>query len=463
MQPIIVLFKQDLRVKDNPALYNAAQTGAPVLPLYIFDTVHPGKWQMGAAQRVWLHGSLSSLQHSLPLVLKKGDPLELLPEIVEKVGAGAVYWNRSYEPFAIQRDTLLKKKLQSVGIEVKSFNGSLLSEPWEVFNKEGKPFRVFTPYWNNCLKILDPKPLLTQPSPQYYETTGDRLEDWCLLPTNPDWAVEMRQFWKPGEQEGGKRLIQFVKESVDVYAHNRDIPSVDLTSHLSPYLHMGELSPRQIWHAIPNHNVAEVYLREIGWREFSYYLLYHFNTLPEEAFDARFSRFKWSDNPQFLKAWQQGATGYPIIDAGMRQLWHTGWMHNRVRMIVASFLTKDLFIPWQRGAEWFWDTLVDADLASNSAGWQWVAGCGADAAPYFRIFNPVLQGEKFDPQGEYVKRWVPELRSVPEKWIHRPWEAPMEILRSCGVGLGENYPLPIVDHKMAREEALKRYSAISKG
>jgi deoxyribodipyrimidine photo-lyase len=468
----LVWLRQDLRLHDNPALHHACSHYEQVVPVYVFDDTTPKSWKMGGAQCWWLHQSLTELKVSLegislPLVITKGKADEVLEKLIQSTGAAGVFWNRCYEPYAIARDATLKETLLEKGLEAKSFNGSLLFEPWEIKNKQGSWFKVFTPFWKHCL-TLDPGEALPAPKPKAKQTlvpASLAVANLNLLPTKPDWAGGMRKAWKPGERNARKQLEVFIDEAVAAYGEQRDVPAVRGTSRLSPYLHMGEISPRQIWHAIrarAEGRGADKYLAEIGWREFSYHLLYHFPELPQKPFNSRFSDFPWEDNPKLLKAWQRGNTGYPIVDAGMRELWETGWMHNRVRMIVASFLTKHLLIPWQEGAAWFWDTLLDADLASNSASWQWVAGSGADAAPYFRIFNPILQGKKFDPEGEYVRRYVPELAKLPVKHIHAPWEAPEDVLKQAGIVLGKNYPKPVVGHDFARGRALAAFKSLGK-
>jgi len=467
VHPIIVWLKNDLRIADNPALHAAAATGHPLVILYILDDAIAGKWKIGGASRWWLHNSLKALNDDLKamgglLTLRLGDALTIIPDMVTKLKAQAVYWNRSYEPYALRQAEQLSRVLEKLQVEAKTFQGNLLIEPWEISNKQGGYYKVFTQYWQSCLKTLEvPNPLPRPLKIAFHreDIVSDLLGDWKLLPVKPNWAKGFEELWRPGEKHAIRNLERFLENSIADYDRKRDFPAEVGTSQLSPYLHFGEISPRIIWKSlIPFLEASkERYLTEIGWREFSYYLLYHFPKLPDEPFNNRFKEFPWEDNDNRLHAWQKGLTGYPFVDAGMRQLWHTGWMHNRVRMIVASFLTKDLLIPWQKGESWFWDTLVDADLANNSASWQWVAGCGADAAPYFRIFNPVLQGRKFDPDGEYIKKWVPELGQLPEKYLHCPWEAPEVLLSSFGVKLGYTYPYPIVDHAEARIAALEAF------
>lgn len=464
----IVWFRQDLRLDDNPALTEAFRHHDKVLPVYILDEIAT---PIGGAQRWWLHHSLSSLDKGLiklgfSLCLRHGNALDILKQLVQDYQIGSIYWNRCYDPVSIDRDTVIKKVFQTCGISIVSTNGSLLHEPWQIKNMSGHYFKVFTPYWRTCLKQMNiPKPYMISGTPKALEATGESLVSWRLLPANPNWAEAFGDYWLPGEEGARRKLADFVDTNLKGYSTSRDEPAQDATSKLSPHLHFGEISPWQVWRAIElvklNKNCdlksADRFLSEIGWREFSYYLLYHFPSLPHANYKSNFDMFPWKNSDIFLKRWYKGMTGYPIVDAGMRELWHTGYMHNRVRMIVASFLTKDLFIDWRLGASWFLDTLVDADLASNSASWQWVAGCGADAAPYFRIFNPVLQGEKFDPNGDYVKRWVPELQFVPAQWVHKPWMAPQDKLGLC---LGKDYPKPIVDHHEERQKALLYYKMI---
>ena len=468
MSPIIVWFRQDLRLADNPALIHAAASGQPLLCIYILDDETPGRWRLGAAARWWLHQSLSALGRELALlggclVLRRGTAETVVPAVVREISAGAVAWNRCYEPYAVARDNELKSRLAQAGIEVTSCNGALLAEPWEIASKAGTPFRVFTPFWKTLRQREFPCPT---PAPRLLKffagpVASDALAEWRLPPRAPDWAEGFRVHWTPGEAGAAAALDDFVARAVD-YPALRDRPDLVATSRLSPHLHWGELSPRQLWHAVRANayelpDEGEKYLSELAWREFAHHLLYHFPALPDEPLDPSFANFPWTDDSVAFAEWSKGQTGIPIVDAGMRELWQTGWMHNRVRMIAASFLTKHLMIPWQRGEAWFWDTLLDADLANNAAGWQWVAGCGADAAPFFRIFNPVLQGEKFDPEGDYIRRFVPELTGLSARHIHRPWQAPATALAEAGLRLGRDYPLPIVDLAARRARALAAF------
>lgn len=453
-KPIIIWLRNDLRLTDHPAFQAAGSR--PVIPVYIFSSD-----EEAAASHVWLHHSLLAFQESVKgaLVIRKGDCLKNLQELIRESGADTVYWTRRYEPKAIIQDSEIKSALRESGVNVQSFQGQLLIEPWTVLNKQGRPFQVFTPFFNAC-KILPVRAAFSEAKLKFMKASGLTVENLELLP-KIHWDRGMMKHWVPGEKGAQDSLQSFIKGNLSIYQDTRDLPALeDGVSKLSPHLHFGEISPFQIWNAIIALPEGGVYLRQIYWREFAHYLLYHFPHIVSKAFKPAFDHFKWEDNPTALKKWQKGLTGYPIVDAGMRQLWETGWMHNRVRMIVGSFLVKDLLISWTEGAKWFFDTLVDADLANNTLGWQWVGGMGPDAAPYFRIFNPLLQGEKFDPEGEYVKKYVPELKHLSKKWIHRPYEAPELELRSAGVILGKTYPYPLVDHAEARLKALSLYKGI---
>ncbi|MDX1484860.1 MAG: deoxyribodipyrimidine photo-lyase [Alphaproteobacteria bacterium] len=474
--PVIFWFRQDLRLEDNPALRAAAKTGRPLVAIYILDEGTAGAWPMGGASRWWLHRSLAALRDDLQgrgvgLVLRRGDGAEILPALATELGARGVYFTRAYEPAAAAKENSVAEKLSESGVEAHRFGGALLFEPDAITTKAGEPFKVFTPFYKACLAETVPQPVRGVPElhPCDARPGGDSLEDWGLLPTAPDWSGGLRESWTPGEAGAKDRLETFLMDALETYPEGRDRPGDQATSRLSPHLHFGEISPRALWHRVDMQakarepslaGAASAYLRELVWREFSYHLLFHFPDLPEAPFRPQFADFPWLNDRDALAAWQRGRTGYPLVDAGMRELWHRGWMHNRVRMVTASFLVKHLLIPWQEGERWFWDTLVDADLANNAASWQWVAGCGADAAPYFRIFNPVLQGQKFDPDGRYVRDWVPELAALPDKFIHCPWEAPADLLRENGIRLGHDYPEPIVEHAFARARALEKLNEI---
>jgi deoxyribodipyrimidine photo-lyase len=478
--PTIVWFRQDLRLKDNPALQAAIQRGGPVVPVFIWAPDEESAWPAGGATKWWLHRSLTKLAEALeaagaPLIIREGASLQTLHALAKETGADALYWNRRYEPAIIARDKTIKESLRADGLAVESFNSALLFEPWTVQNKSKKPFQVFTPYWKHCLALPEPPAPLAAPRTLKGVTKSPRSLALSSLGFEPKikWAEGMRAAWQPGEAGAAAALKRFCEHGFAGYSTNRNLPDVAGTSRLSPHLHFGEISPRQIWHGLKQHAEKNKiphtvwhggqFLAEVGWREFAYHLLYHFPHTPTQPLRAEFERFPGSENEEWLKAWQRGRTGYPLVDAGMRELWTTGWMHNRVRMVTASFLVKNLLIPWQDGARWFWDTLVDADLASNTLGWQWTAGCGADAAPFFRIFNPTTQSEKFDPQGSYIRRWAPELARLPDAWIHEPAGAPDHVLRQAGVELDRNYPRPIVSHAIAREVALAAYQRIKRG
>lgn len=463
-------FRQDLRLSDNPGLLEATLKGAVVL-IYIHDT-NPTLHSKGSASQWWLHHSLDALQKQCKgkLNIYSGESQNIIEDIVKRLNISNVYWNRCYEPDRIQQDKTIKHFLKEKGVHVKSFNASLLWEPMDVLKSDGTPYKVFTPFYRKgCLQTKPPRPPIESPSNlnALLDELSIDLSDLNLLPTIP-WDKEMIQTWKPGEAFAIQRFHDFLDDGLNDYKEGRNFPIKKNVSKLSPHLHFGEISPHQIWHKLEelknqnSHNTYDIdhFQSEIGWREFSYYLLFHFPTLPFENFQKKFDAFEWQHNQEFLEAWQKGLTGYPIVDAGMRELWRTGYMHNRVRMIVGSFLVKNLLIDWRKGADWFWDCLVDADLASNSASWQWVAGSGADAAPYFRIFNPITQGEKFDPDGSYTRHYVPELKNLPQKYLFAPWTAPASILQQSGISLGINYPKPIVDISASRTLALDAFASL---
>ena len=469
--PVIVWFRQDLRLSDNPALDAAVRSGAPILPLYVLDDVNAGAYPMGAASRWWLHQSLDALNESLNggLVLLRGDAKSVVPQLARDIGARRIYWNRCYEPWRTKRDSSLKSLLRSEDISVRSFNGSLLLEPTDVLKADGTPYKVFTPFYkkNYLSPEFPPREPLQRPADLtiFNGYAGDALSELGLLPGIP-WYEEMASLWQPGEAGAKHRLSNFLAAGIDNYKEGRNRPDMKNVSRLSPHLHFGEISPNQVWYAAREHGSEnpsdlEHFHSELGWREFSYNLLYHFPELPHENLQRKFNRFPWRDDANALALWQRGMTGVPIVDAGMRELWRTGYMHNRVRMIVGSYLVKNLLIDWRHGEAWFRDTLLDADLANNSASWQWIAGCGADAAPYFRIFNPVLQGKKFDPDGAYVRKYIPEIGNMPDRFLHNPWEASAAILDEAGVVLGKSYPRPIVDLQESRQRALAAFTALA--
>lgn len=460
----IVWFRQDLRIEDNLALVHAVKRGE-VLPLFIIEDEGSAQTPRGAASQVWLHYALHDLNQLLGghLHIQKGRAQGILEDLIQTYKIDAVYWGRCYEPWRVQRDKDIKQTLSQKGVEVKSFNHSLLWEPWEITKKDGTPYKVFTPFYRKgCLTAAAPPHPAAAPTHARYipPEVPTPVESLNLLPQHLTWHQKMLPHWEISCAGGEKRLFDFLSDGLKIYKQGRDVPSLDAVSRLSPYLHFGQLSPRQTWHAARHyahtHNISDQnidhFCSELGWREFSYSLLFHNPHIPDTPLQNKFRAFPWQPDHTLLAAWQKGQTGYPLVDAGMRELWQTGYMHNRVRMVVASFLVKNLLIPWQDGADWFWDCLFDADLANNSASWQWVAGCGADAAPYFRIFNPVSQSEKFDPNGHYIRRYIPELANMPDAYIHHPWKAPN--------GLAPDYPAPIVALDVTRKRALAAYDEI---
>ena len=473
----VVWFRQDLRLADNPALMAAIEQGDPIVPIFIWDPYQPGGWSLGTSSQWWLHQSLISLDTSLQsvgnrLTICQGPFLATLIGILDKIGATAVFWNQTNDPPLKKIDGDIIHNLQARHYFVKTFNASWLFTPGTLINKSGKPFQVFSPFWKQGLAgISVPKPLGKPTSVPLPQRCPDSVSIKALgLEDAIDPAKNFREFWTPGEDGARKQLNRFIKTGLSHYGTRRDRPDLCGTSRLSPHLRFGEIGPRQIWHRLNSQMKSKddplftrntlSFLRQLGWREFANHLLFYFPHTTTQPLRKTFQSIPWQTNRTHLKAWQCGGTGYPIVDAGMRELLATGWMHNRIRMVVASFLTKHLRISWRRGAEWFWENLVDAELANNTLGWQWVTGCGADAAPYFRIFNPVTQGLKFDPNGEYVRRWVPELTSLPYPWIHKPWEAPPDMLKEGRVTLGTTYPFPIVEHREARDRALHMFMAL---
>jgi deoxyribodipyrimidine photo-lyase len=443
--PLILWFRQDLRLADNRALSAAVASGQPIVAAFILHDAGARHSRPGEAGRWWLHHSLGSFSQSLErlggsLILRRGQTPNVLRELIRETGASALYFTRCYEPHAVAIEQSIHQNLGR-DITVRRFGGNLLFEPEAIRTGADRPYKVFTPFWKACLAAGQPSAAVAAPDRidfLHQSPGGDALPAWKLLPEQPNWAEQFTPHWQPGEAGAQARLDRFVQHQVADYQTTRDRPDMEATSRLSPHLHF------------------------VGWREFAYHVLFHWPDLPDRPLRREFARFPWRPDDELTKAWQRGRTGYPIVDAGMRELWATGWMHNRVRMIAASFLVKDLLIPWQVGEAWFWDTLVDADLANNSAGWQWVAGCGTDAAPFFRIFNPVRQGERFDPSGEYVRKWVPELAGLPDAYIHAPWNAPDEILAAAGIELGSEYPFPVIDHGFARDRALEALASIKK-
>ena len=463
----ICWFRNDLRTADNPALAYAADHGL-VVPVFILEPPERSV-AIGDASRAWLEASIRQLNAALQnrLNVFVGDPVELLPQIAAASNADRIVWNRRYEPLAIETDKAVMATLKAKGLQVQSFKAGLLWEPWAALKKDGTPYRVFTPFYKHAVGQL-PEPEAALEAPRSLEVAqaldgAHSINDLCLTDQRA-WNQTVLAHWEPGEEGAKRRLQSFVEKGLDDYREGRDFPALRAVSRLSPHLHFGEISPRQVWnylHANADASVnREHFLRELIWREFSNNLLYHFPTLPHQNLQTHFDGFPWMTSKDTLTAWQTGMTGYPIVDAGMRELWATGYMHNRVRMIVGSFLVKNLLLDWRLGERWFWDCLVDADQANNTASWQWVAGCGADAAPYFRIFNPVTQGEKFDVDGTYTRQWIPELSQLPDRYLFKPWECPPLVLAEAGVTLGNTYPYPIVELKPSRERALAAYQAM---
>lgn len=463
---IIFWFRQDMRLDNNPGLYKAFQLGK-VLPIYILDDINPKDHSLGRASKVWLHHALKSLDKDLKgsLQVFKGNPLTILKALISKHTISHIFWNRCYEPWRMTRDTEIKKTLEFDNLTIQSFNASLLWEPWEILKKDQTPYRVFTPFYRKgCLFASSPKEPCPLPEnmDMIFEKKESSIDDLNLTPKNL-WGQSIIQNWDISEKGAKKTFKDFLQQGLDQYKEGRNFPAKPFVSRLSPYLHFGHISPHYLWHTIKplsdDENIDH-FLSEMGWREFSNNLLYFNQSLPFENLQPKFNNFFWNDDALLLNAWQKGLTGIPFVDAGMRELWQTGYLHNRVRMVVGSFLVKNLRLHWHHGERWFWDCLFDADLANNSTSWQWVAGCGADASPYFRIFNPVTQGQRFDPEGEYTKKYIPELANLPTKYLFNPWESPNEILKSAGVQLGKDYPFPIVDLKKSRKEALNAFSSL---
>lgn len=467
---IIHWFRYDLRLSDNPALKAAIDKGT-VLPIYIKDTHNADDYAMGSASKWWLHHGLKSLEQSLEgnLSFYSGDPMAILKKIAEHFSVQAIHWNRCYEPWMIKRDTKIKEYFKEHGVDVHSYNASLLWEPWTIKKDNGEPYKVFTPFYKKgCLGSATPRPAIQKIHTAAYvkdNVSSCTLENLQLLP-GIDWDKMLEPHWDISEQGAQKCFIDFLDKGLEGYKEGRNFPAKENVSRLSPYLHFGHISPNQIWDELSTLESTihtDHFRSELAWREFSYSQLYINPDLPKVNLQKKFDNFPWRDSAELLKKWQQGITGIPMVDAGMRELWQTGYMHNRVRMIVGSFLVKNLRLHWRHGERWFWDTLVDADLANNSASWQWIAGCGADAAPYFRIFNPVTQGQKFDPEGEYIRKYIPELCDLPNKYLFNPWEAPDNILKLARVQLGSTYPNPIVDLKQSRVDALSAFQSLKAG
>ena len=465
----IYWLRQDLRLTDNPALTKSLESNN-VLVIYILDDVNSKDNKMGGSSRWWLHRSLENLNEKLDnkISFYSGNPSDIFSELSSRLNIKKVYWNRCYEPWRIKRDIVLKKLLLDKGIKVNSYNSNLLWEPNQILKSDKTPYKVFTPYYRKgCLNHSSPRMPINKPNLENIikDEKNNNLEDLCLL-DKFKWYSKFENLWTPGEDSAYLKFNKFLENGLNGYRNGRNFPEKENVSQLSPHLHFGEISPNQIWYELDekfnNYPEKDInhFKSELGWREFSYYLNFHFPDLNNKNLQTKFDAFPWENDSKLLNAWKKGVTGYPIVDAGMRELWQTGYMHNRVRMIVGSFLVKNLLIDWKKGERWFWDCLIDADLASNSASWQWVAGTGADAAPYFRIFNPILQGSKFDPNGNYTRKFIPELNKVPVKYLFNPWDAPKDLLLEAGVILGVNYPKPIVDIKDSRNKALESFSML---
>ena len=468
----VVWFRNDLRLGDHPALTAAAERG-DVVPTFVWAPDEEEPWAPGGAHRWWLHESLGALdaslrEHGSRLVLRQGPSLDELLAVCRAGGADRVVWQTRYAPTLRRRDEAVRAGLEEAGVEVRQFAGRILHDPEQIRTGSGGPYRVFGPFWRKAKAALDPGDPLPTPdlggaAPETWPESVDR-DALGLTPEaqdGVDWAGAMRDEWAPGEAGAQARLHAFLGGPILDYSERRDFPAGGGSSKLSPHLHWGEVSPRQVWAEAngwvsngATREAADGFLFEVGWREFSYHVLHHFPHMPDEPLKEKYRKMPWASDPDALRAWERGRTGYPIVDAAMRELWALGWMHNRMRMVTASFLTKDLLVPWQDGERWFWDTLCGGDLANNAMGWQWAAGSGADAQPFFRIFNPISQSKRYDPDGAYVRRWVPELAGLPTKHLHAPWDAPPEVLDEAGVVLGETYPEPIVDHAEARDRAL---------
>tara|TARA_Y100000591_G_scaffold56431_1_gene44963 strand:+ start:6 stop:1409 length:1404 start_codon:yes stop_codon:yes gene_type:complete len=464
-------FRQDLRLNDNPAIIEANNSGLKILPVYILDDINSSNWKIGSASRWWLNESLKKLNDSLNhnLCFMSGDSIKCLNNLISTYNVKSVYFNKCYEPWRIQSDEKIINFLSNKDINTFQLNGSLLFEPESTVKEDGTPYKVFTPFYRKGCLQNSPEPRIPLEKPKnikFLKHVELQLEELELLPKK-NWYKDFKDDWSPGENGAREKLNQFLQLGIHNYKDGRNFPSKKNVSRLSPHLHHGEISPNTVWYEVKekaetmdSYRDGDHYLSELGWREFSYNLLYFFPYLPKENLQKKFDNFPWEENNESLIKWQKGETGYPIVDAGMRELWKTGYLHNRVRMIVGSFLVKNLLLHWHHGQEWFWETLVDADLANNSASWQWVSGSGADAAPYFRIFNPVTQGEKFDPNGDYIKHYIPELKNLNGKFLYAPWEAPESVLEAAGIELGKNYPKPIVDLKLSREKALAAFEEL---
>lgn len=464
-------FRLDLRLSDNPSIENLSKNVASIMPIYIYDE----NQNIGQASKCWLEKSLKSLNSKLNklnsrLYIFRGHPEKIINKILQNKNITHVYWNRLYDEDSISRDKNIKSSLQKKSISCQSFNGYLLTEPWKIQNKSGSFFKVFTPFWKTNYELLknNQLDLGSKKKHNFFNQTIDfsvRAEELKLNSPKKIWMDKVFSYWKIGEDAAKVKLKNFIKFKLQNYSSGRDRPDTEFTSRLSPHLHFGEISPRRIFSEVRKSKIDEdnkrKYLSEIGWRDFSYNLLYNYPKMTDKPIQTKFNKFPWLQDKNSLKKWQLGKTGIPIVDAGMKELYETGWMHNRVRMIVGSFLTKNLLIHWKEGERWFFDCLVDADIGSNSAGWQWISGSGADASPYFRIFNPILQGKKFDPKGDYVRKFIPSLTKIPDKFVHSPWEMSSEEQEQYNFSLEKEYSLPVVDLSETRKRALAAFKSIS--
>ncbi len=470
----LLWLRQDLRLADNPALVAALARSERVLPVFVLDQAAAGDWAPGGASRWWLHHSLASLgrafaERGTTLILRRGDAADIIPALARETGADSVQCGLPHEPWLRRLDERVSTALQADGRTLVPHRVATLFDLDAIRSKTGTRYGIYGPFAKACHAL--PEPDVPLPAPAHVPgpdmlPASDHLDDWNLLPTRPDWAGGLRDAWTPGEDGGHAHLRDFLSDRLDTYGASRNIPGDPRgTSMLSPHLHWGELSPTQVWHAARDAAATlqnpsggfETFQNEVLWHDFSAYQLRHTPTLPEQPMRPAYSRMPWRDDEPGLRAWTRGQTGVPIVDAGMRQLWQMGWMHNRVRMITASFLVKHLLVAWQTGERWFWDTLVDADLATNAVSWQWIAGTGTDNQPFFRIFNPVTQATRFDPDGRYVRQYVPELARLPDRWLHCPWEAPRTVLDAAGVQLGVHYPVPVVSLETGRDRALQAF------
>jgi len=471
MRTAMLWFRQDLRLADNSALHDALKQFDRVVMVYVHAPCELGEWSPGEASQWWLHHSLSSLESSVQklggrLIIRSGSSLEQLSDIAKQAQVNTLFFNRAYDPILVERDREIVHSFKNIGIKCREYNGLLLFNPEHISTQTGSPYRVFTPFWNkfqSLFQLEQPLPVPNQLNHAYCSLDSTSIDDLGLL-SQIRWYDKLHQYWQPGEDAAQDKLESFLSQNLIAYSALRDRPDVNGTSLLSPHLHFGEISPRQLlWRSriVANSSIPgllqalETFTKELVWREFAYYTLHHYPRIIGEPLNERYRNFPYAKNREdLLLAWQTGRTGFPLVDAGMRQLWESGTMHNRVRMIVASFLTKNALISWKRGARWFLDTLVDADLASNTFNWQWVAGCGADAAPFFRIFNPISQSQKFDPVGKYIKQWLPELARMPQRYIHEPWKMPAAVQKDFKIFIGKTYPSPIIDLKQTRQTAI---------